>query len=338
MDTPNPGPSDLQRWAFVVTVATIGVLSVAVVAAPAALSFHSLADWSRDRLALTGNWPYLVPVALDATAAAYAGLTFYASLRGESAGVARLMVWVAGVASAVANYRHGSTISPDAAYFLAAMPLSAALLLDVILRRIRRTVLADAGTIEPALPRYRGMRWVIAPVWTYRAWRTALLDGIDDPRRALAVARGILPHPTFDPGDDDETSGPALQAESPVERLGLPAPTLTAAVAGDAPGAAEGPYGVVPPDLQNWTKKRAILHAFDQLGEINGGAATTWLAQQGFTVTSNYAYDVAQKLIAALQAGMGDPAPVDDGPEVVELVDVDDEPRRPALTLAGAGA
>lgn len=290
-----------QRVATTVALSVVGLMAVVVVAAPQSLSFHSLADWGRDSLGLPGDWRFVVPLALDAVGMAYAGLAFHASLKGQSAGAARLMVWVIAGASSVANWRQGISISTDAAVFSAAMPLSAALLLEFMLRAIRRTVLGHIGALEPPLPHYRAVRWVVDPLPTWRAWRTAVKEGLTDPADALELSR-------TDPAErlelvrllraqrGQQTPLQALLSGS--QPLELPAPLEA------APEPPTDLWEGVPADLASWKKRDAVVLAFDRIADAEGipvadveglgGKAHTWLAVRGITVNSNYAYDIAR--------------------------------------------
>lgn len=197
-----------DRWRTTVRrslLGTIGAALAVVLAAPPALSFHSLMAWARTELALTDWWPYLVPLALDAAALLCVALATWAAWRGEAAGAARVLVWVFAGGSAAANARHGQAIgTSDAVVFFAALPVGAAVLLDVVLRRARRAALDDIGALEPPLPRYRLIRWAVAPRETASAWRYAVRHGVTDPREALARAQGVpwppLPAGAFSEG------------------------------------------------------------------------------------------------------------------------------------------
>lgn len=179
-------------WAERAVLGVTGTALAVVVLSPLALSFHGLAGWGRDALGLTEPLTYLVPVTLDAAALVCVGLAFHAMLRADSAGAARLLVWVFAAASALANYRHAHTISPDAAAYYASMPLVSAVLLDITLRRIRRSALSHLGALEQPLPRYRAARWIVAPRETWRAWCHAVRHGITDPNEALAASQSSV--------------------------------------------------------------------------------------------------------------------------------------------------
>lgn len=161
---------------------------VVVLAAPVAISAKSLAGWGRESLGLTDGWEWLAPVPLDGAALACVGLALRATLRGDAPGLARVLVWALAGGSAWANYRHGASISPDAAYFFAVQPLLGALLLDLVLRSARRDALGGLGALERPLARYRLARWLVAPKETWEAWRTAVREGITDPAEALQRA------------------------------------------------------------------------------------------------------------------------------------------------------
>lgn len=190
-----------------IAMAATAIGITAVVAAPAAISARSLAGWGRDQLGLTDGWEWLVPVPLDGAALACVGLALHATQRGEAPGFARILVWVLASCSAGANYRHGATVSPDAAIFFAAMPLLAALLLDLALRRVRHTALGGLGALERPLARYRMARWLVAPQETWSAWRTAVCDGITDPDEALARARAARARHSVTESPDEGDAG-----------------------------------------------------------------------------------------------------------------------------------
>ncbi|AEA29077.1 hypothetical protein Psed_7020 (plasmid) [Pseudonocardia dioxanivorans CB1190] len=177
------------RWIIAVIGAALGV----VILAPVALSFSSLVAWAEAALGLNGPWPYIVPVALDAAALLSMALTFHAVTHAESATFPRALVWVFALGSAFANHRHGETVGPDAAIFFPAMPIAAAVLLEVTLRRVRRTVLAELGVTERPLARFRLVRWARFPRETFAAWSTAVEHGLSSPIDALAVAARIEP-------------------------------------------------------------------------------------------------------------------------------------------------
>lgn len=174
-------------------VVGIGVTLAVVILSPVVLSFGSLVEWANTTLGLSGLFAYIVPVSLDAAALLCMALTFNAVTHAESATFPRALVWTFAGASALANFRHGVTVSPDAALFFPAMPIAAALLLEVTLRRIRRRVLVELGVTESPLARFRAVRWMRFPRETFDAWSSAVEHGLSSPAEALAVASGRDP-------------------------------------------------------------------------------------------------------------------------------------------------
>ncbi|MFI5801025.1 DUF2637 domain-containing protein [Streptomyces sp. NPDC051677] len=171
----------------------IGIALSIVVVSPVALSSQDLVRWAKSEngLGLNGVWPYVVFVALDCAAALCISLTVYAAWRGESGGAPHILVWVFAGASAFANYRHSLNVqAKDAVWFFPGMSIAGATLLEVVIRRIRRWGLSEAGVFEPPLPRFRVLRWIVAREETYRAWKTAVIEGITRPEEAVSAVRG----------------------------------------------------------------------------------------------------------------------------------------------------
>lgn len=163
-----------------------------VVIAPAAASWHGLVETAQTLFGLTGGWEYLAPITLDG-AALYAGtLGIRAILAADSAFGARFLTAVYAMAAAGFNaYRAlhiPGTGNVPAALFFAGASLSAVVLWDVTLRALRRDQLRNLGAIEAPLPRWRLLRWVVAPMSTARAWRLAVIEQITDPAEALQLA------------------------------------------------------------------------------------------------------------------------------------------------------
>jgi len=256
--TPTTDPTArLDRAILTVTAAAYAV----VVPAPFVLSFASLAAWARDHVGLTGALPYVVPLALDASAVVCICLTFLAVMRADGAGAARFLVWLIAGGSAVANARHGADTSLDATILLAAMPLLTMLLVDIGFRRVLRNALAARGAIEPPLPRYRAVRWAIAPRETARAWGVGVREQITSPAAALAQSR----------------------RSAELTDAGVSDPAELAARARE---------------LQAMTKTDACRAAFTDIGEVNVPRAIAHLGQHGVSVNSNTAYSVARRVRA----------------------------------------
>lgn len=164
-----------------------GAALAVVLIAPAAASWHGLVTAGRDLFGLQGGWEYVVPLTLDGAALYAATLAMRSVLAGDSAFFARLLTTAYALAAASFQFAHESRV--PAALFFAGASVSSVLLWDVTLRALRRNQLRAAGLVERPLPRWRLLRWVVAPVETGRAWRVAVIDGISDPQEALEIAR-----------------------------------------------------------------------------------------------------------------------------------------------------
>lgn len=325
--------NDLKQRAL--TSAGAAALALVVIA-PAAASWHGLVGAGRDVFGLTGGWEYVVPLTLDGAALYSAVLAMRAILAGDSAFGARFLTAIYALSAATFNGWHAKTAAGgnlQAAIFFAGASLSAVVLWDVTLRALRRDQLRAAGLVEAPLPRWRLLRWLVAPVETARAWRLAVVDQITDPAEALKLARAgrsDLPHTALAERITDTpaiTSGTTLTEGDQIngeERNGTSTgtgrtgwPGLTAAVpgrgllAGDEPnrGSGRGEHRdrlvqdrsaggrEVPQldrdELTTLSKKDALRAAFTQFGARDIPAALAWLADRGVIVDRSYAYTVA---------------------------------------------
>lgn len=313
-------------------VASVVALTVVVVA-PAAASWHGLVATGRDVFGLRDGWEYLVPLTLDGAAFYAAALAMRAILAGDSAFGPRLLTAGYAVTAAAFQAHHAANFGGSlmsAAYFAGAS-LSAVVLWDVTLRALRRDQLRAAGLIEAPLPRWRLLRWLVAPIETARAWRLAVVEQITDPAEALRLARAASKSPIRRALAERITDAPALPAsttENEGETNGNqdgPADSEGSRLAGNAAVAVdrgsrgdvrgEEPQrgrdsgqdgsglvhdgrgradGVRTPDLRGLTSKKAAVHAaFDYLGRKDVPAALELLSEQGITVDRSYAYTVA---------------------------------------------
>lgn len=165
---------------------------VVVVGAPAVASWHNLVAFGTDVLHLTDGWEYVVPLTLDGAAIYAAALTLRAILKGDGAFGTRLLTALYALGGAGFGAYHARTAVggnvPSAVYYAAAS-LSAVVLWDITLRALRRDQLRALGAIEKPLPRWRLLRWLVAPVETARAWRYAVIEQITDPAEALQLSR-----------------------------------------------------------------------------------------------------------------------------------------------------
>lgn len=178
----------LRRWLDVAT----WLLLLVVAAPPVLSSAKNLYELGHRQLALPGHWALLVPLSVDAAALLCVFLTLRAVHAGQSAGLARgLVVAFAGI-SAWLGYQQAALIGTQAArLFYPVMPVAAALLLDMVIRHRRRDALERLGALEPALPRFRMLRWLVAFTETRRAWAAGVRHGITDPAACLAFVREV---------------------------------------------------------------------------------------------------------------------------------------------------
>ncbi|MBV9025691.1 MAG: DUF2637 domain-containing protein [Streptomycetaceae bacterium] len=156
------------------------VLLFCCAAVAAALSFHGLVGFGEQNLGLSGGWEYLVPFGLDGAAMFCSVLAVREASHGDAALGSRLLVWTFAAASAWFNWIHAPRgyDHAGAPEFFAGMSLSAAVLFDRALKQTRRAALREQGLVPRPLPQIRVMRWVRAPIETYRAWSLMLLENV----------------------------------------------------------------------------------------------------------------------------------------------------------------
>jgi len=154
--------------------------------------------WAADStgLGLSGQWPWVVFYALDATALVCVLLSLYATWRTESGIIFRVLVWTIAGLSAFANYRYGLRPgSPnDAFWFFPVMSLSAPLLLEVVLHKVRYWVKQAEGRTASPMPSFGVARWIPgvgAFKETYCSWRVARLKSISQPMAAINEYRRL---------------------------------------------------------------------------------------------------------------------------------------------------
>lgn len=207
MDTANLQPRGRVGLSALSTVA----LAV-VVLAPAAASWHGLVAAGREVLMLGNGWELLVPLTLDSAALYAATLALRAVLSSDSAFGARVLtaLYAAAASGINAYHAHSSGGSLVSSAYYAGMSLSAVVLWDVTLRHWRRDQLREKGHLEQPLPRFRALRWVVAPLETGRAWRLAVLQGITDPREALERANSTSCRVTVAANQMDSHNNSAL--------------------------------------------------------------------------------------------------------------------------------
>lgn len=195
---PLTGPARVGAAILLIVVA---VLLAGVIIAPIALSSQDIIDWAGSPLGLglSGGWPWVTFLALDAAAAVCVCLVVYCAWRGESAGIFGWLVWAFAGMSAFANYRHGSApgSAADAVWFFPAMSVAGPFLLEMIVRRVRKWVQEGTGQRARHGVSFGLARWVPgvgALRETYGAWRLARLDGINDAHQAVTAYRELCPN------------------------------------------------------------------------------------------------------------------------------------------------
>lgn len=201
--TTRPTRSGLRTVAVGMLLAVVAVLLAVVVVAPIALSSGDLIRWAASPagLGLSGGWPWLVFLALDAAAGVCVLLAVYCAFTGQSAGVFKVLVWVFAGASAFANYRHN--IAPgspaDGWWFFPAASLLGPGLLEAVTWFVRRQVERGRGVRSGDRPKFGIGRWlpiIGAPRDTYGAYRTAQILGIPTVAEAVATYHALCPDGT----------------------------------------------------------------------------------------------------------------------------------------------
>ena len=167
------------------------VLLFACASVAAALSFHGLVGFGRENLNLSGGWEYLVPFGLDGAAMFCSVLAVREASHGDAAFGSRLLVWLFAGASAWFNWVHAPRGGDHngAPQFFAGMSLSAAVLFDRALKQTRRAALREQGLVPRPLPQIRMVRWLRAPIETYRAWSLMLLENVRSLDEAVEEVR-----------------------------------------------------------------------------------------------------------------------------------------------------
>lgn len=182
--------SDQRRKLSLPLKLGLGLTLAVVVLAPETAAWHGLLGLAQDRFGLTGGWQYVVPLSAGVAAFYTALLAVRHVLEGDSATSERALTWAYASGGAALNYWYEASQGKSAAaLYFGAASLSSALLWDRTLRAWRRDELRDMGALEQPLPRFRALRWVVAPGETFGAWKLAITEGITVPAEALARAR-----------------------------------------------------------------------------------------------------------------------------------------------------
>ncbi|MEY9847431.1 DUF2637 domain-containing protein [Streptacidiphilus sp. MAP5-3] len=167
------------------------VLLFACASVAGALSFHGLVGFGRQNLDLSGGWEYLVPFGLDGAAMFCSVLAVREASHGDAATGSRLLVWLFAGASAWFNFVHAPRGGDHngAPQFFAGMSLSAAILFDRALKQTRKAALREQGLVPRPLPQIRMVRWLRAPIETYKAWSLMLLENVRSLDEAVEEVR-----------------------------------------------------------------------------------------------------------------------------------------------------
>ncbi|MFR9806458.1 DUF2637 domain-containing protein [Pseudonocardia sp. RS010] len=329
------GDTPRSRWNWQKAVGGgRGLLLGVVVLAPEAAAWQGLLALARDTFHMDGHLAYLVPLLFGAAAFYVALLAQRYVLRGDSAMTERVLTWLYAAAGAGFNFWHADHVQhePAAALFFGGASLSAALLWDRTLRAWRRDQLREIGALERPLPRFRALRWVLAPAETFRAFRLSVMRGLSTPDEALALVEAEA---------ERKRAGTSQSAAQAVEQTGaapadrpageLPGPvahleeTVPAAEQGDAETvetvAATGsvevetePQGIEAiPDQQRRTslselaqhsKAGAVREAWRMIGVAEDETPTRehidraveLLGREGVEVTPKYAREVRRRV------------------------------------------
>ncbi|MEF9907406.1 DUF2637 domain-containing protein [Streptomyces sp. P9-A2] len=167
------------------------ILLFCCAAVAAALSFHGLVGFGEQNLGLADGWQYLVPFGLDGAAMFCSVLAVREASHGDAALGSRILVWTFAFAAAWFNWVHAprGMGHAGAPHFFAGMSLSAAVLFDRALKQTRRAALREQGLVPRPLPQIRIVRWLRAPLETYRAWSLMLLEGVRSLDEAVEEVR-----------------------------------------------------------------------------------------------------------------------------------------------------
>lgn len=271
-----------------------GVLLAVVVLAPEAAAWHGLLAVARETFGMTGWWAYLVPLLFGAAAGYVALLAMRYVLQGDSAMTERALTWVYGAAGAGFNWWHAvssSTGNVASALFFGGASLSAVLLWDRTLRAWRRDELRAIGALEAPLPRFRALRWVLAPGQTFAAFRAAVVLGLTSPDEAIAAGEATR-QAGRTPGDLVIERRAAAAVALSGER-----PAITAASSKDA-SLADLPVVERRVPLTELPSAAALREAWAAAGVVGVPsleetcAAVEWLTERGVEVSAKYAREV----------------------------------------------
>jgi hypothetical protein len=221
-----------SKWQVGVRKALSAVTLAIVVLAPETVAWQALLGFAQHVLHLDGWKVYAFPLCAGAAAFYFALLSMSDVLKGDSALANRLATWAYAAGGASASVYYELTVpagSPAAGVFFGAASLSAAWVWDRTLKAWRRNELRALG--ERPLPRFRLLRWALAPTQTFTAFRQSVLLELSTAQEAVAAADRVARDKALGSAPDNHiralawllASNPDLTGEEACRQLNLDA-------------------------------------------------------------------------------------------------------------------
>lgn len=148
---------------------------------------------------LTGGWPVAVlfAAALESIALYLAAEAHAAMLSGDAALMRRAASYAAASLVGLLNWLHWADVPGRQAEILgwvfAGFSVVSPWLWSIRSRSMRRDALREAGLIDPRAVRFAPIRWLLFPIRTFRAFRAAVGEGVQDPQVAWALTATTTP-------------------------------------------------------------------------------------------------------------------------------------------------
>lgn len=277
---------------------------VLVMGAVETLAVRGQLDFGRFVLDLSAGWLVVVPVALEAGALTWAALALWQTLTRDSGTAARAVTRTGTVvavgAAAAANWLGANAAGrpPAAAVYLAGASVMALAMWHVILHGVRHAELRAAGALEPPLPRFRMLRWLVAPRETARAYALAVREGMTSPAAAIAEVRGPA-------AAGSGAGGGSGEAEQP-ERVAAAEPAATTQQRNCAKPHCPAPHRRTAAGPRQASKSDRLRAVFTELGEVDVPRALEVLAGRGVQMDRSSAYRVARQVAAETDPAAGE--------------------------------
>ncbi len=145
------------------------------------------AQWALDRITTLPVVAWLFAVALESIALFLAAEAHSALMAGDAAVARRVGSYlVAGVVGYL-NWTHWAGENVAAGAVFAAFSVLSPWLWAVRSRSMRRAELRAAGLVDARLVRFSASKWALYPVRTFRVWRWAAWEGVQDPAAAIVA-------------------------------------------------------------------------------------------------------------------------------------------------------